>query len=105
MMRTIFGALVVFVVTCACFVALGPQEFYKADGPRLVLHVMRENPAWPQHPFYLPILIAFRQLVEALGLPIATFDVCRFASAIGTAIGVASAFVGMRFFFSRNTST
>lgn len=69
------------------FWLLGADDFYKADGPRLVWHLQQGNPLWPQHPFYLPILIALKDALAAW-LP-APYDVALLASALGTAAGIA----------------
>lgn len=92
--------LAIFGIACVVFAALAPQGFYKADGPRLVLHLLRENPVWPQHPLYLPIVIGFGRVLEALGIELPPFDVCRVAAHIGTAAGLAFADVGMQRLFA-----
>lgn len=88
MKRTLLDAVLVFAVAFACFTLIGlGMGFYKADGPRLVVHLRDGNPLWPQHPFYLPIVLAVRDLLAPLGL--SPFRVAMTASAAGTALGLA----------------
>lgn len=86
-----FDACASFALALLTYWLLGVDDFYKADGPRLVLHLQQGNPLWPQHPFYLPILIALR---DVLGDAWDPFDIALLASSAGAALGVAAARVG-----------
>jgi len=76
------------------FVLLSPAAFYKADGQHLVRRLIERNSEYPHHPFYMPMLIAFGDLLAPLGL--SPFQTARLFSQVGGALAIALAHAGFR---------
>jgi len=93
-LRIALEALGLGILFLGIFVLLSPDAFFKADGQHLVLRLAGRNPEYPHHPFYMPSLIAFGDLVSPLGL--SPFEVARLFSQVGGAIAIALTHAGFR---------
>ncbi len=76
------------------FLILSPTAFYKADGHHLVHRLISRNSEYPHHPFYMPVLIAFGDLVRPLGL--SPFEIARLFSQVAGALAIGLCHAGFR---------
>ena len=93
--RRVWGeAGVVFVGFLLVYLTLGQSVFYKGDGPWIVKRLIDGSTDYPHHKLYMPMLVAFGDLVAPLGMtPYRTGVVF---SAVGSALGVCLAHVAFR---------
>ncbi|MAE76494.1 MAG: hypothetical protein CMJ85_06475 [Planctomycetes bacterium] len=85
---------VVFVGFLLVYLTLGQSVFYKGDGPWIVKRLIDGSTDYPHHKLYMPMLVAFGDLVAPLGMtPYRTGVVF---SAVGSALGVCLAHVAFR---------